>query len=199
SGLYRPVTTLSYLFNYAILGNADRPLGYHVVNLALHIANVLLLFALLRQFLISNSQFQIEWAAFFAAALWAVHPLSTEAVTNIVGRSDLFAACAVFAGLLSFVRSVNASGARRVAWLAALSVSTFVGVFAKESAIVIAPLVVLAALCLPRTPLTSAGRRTQQAARESNVAERLWSAVPALMAIAPPFVILWIARTSVLG
>src|SRR5438477_2917472 len=29
AGLYRPLTTLSYLFNYAILGNADQPEGYH--------------------------------------------------------------------------------------------------------------------------------------------------------------------------
>jgi hypothetical protein len=27
SGLYRPLTTLSYLFNYAILGNGERPAG----------------------------------------------------------------------------------------------------------------------------------------------------------------------------
>jgi hypothetical protein len=41
SGLYRPFTTLSYLFNYAILGG-----GYHATNFLLHAANVLLAFAL---------------------------------------------------------------------------------------------------------------------------------------------------------
>src|SRR5579864_8836738 len=39
SGLYRPVTTLSYLFNYAILGNTDHPAGYHWINLLLHAGN----------------------------------------------------------------------------------------------------------------------------------------------------------------
>ena len=29
SGLYRPITTLTYLFNYSILGNGDQPAGYH--------------------------------------------------------------------------------------------------------------------------------------------------------------------------
>src|SRR5690349_6973202 len=33
SGLYRPVTTLSYLFNYAVLRNADNPAGYYWINL----------------------------------------------------------------------------------------------------------------------------------------------------------------------
>src|SRR5512141_1516027 len=49
SGLYRPVTTLSYLFNYAVLGNAARPTGYHSVNLILHVLNVLLVYALTRR------------------------------------------------------------------------------------------------------------------------------------------------------
>ena len=49
SGLYRPLTTLTYLFNYAILGNADRPAGYHWINLLLHTGNVLLVFVLARR------------------------------------------------------------------------------------------------------------------------------------------------------
>src|SRR5277367_3491582 len=44
SGLYRPLTTLSYLLNYAVLGNADHPAGYHWINFFLHAANVYLVF-----------------------------------------------------------------------------------------------------------------------------------------------------------
>ena len=32
TGLYRPLTTLSFLFNYAVLGNEGRPEGYHVIT-----------------------------------------------------------------------------------------------------------------------------------------------------------------------
>jgi hypothetical protein len=39
-GLYRPLTTSSYLLNYAIFGNETAPAGYHWVNLALHGVNV---------------------------------------------------------------------------------------------------------------------------------------------------------------
>jgi len=42
SGLYRPLSTLSYLFNYAILGNAEHPAGYHWVNFSLHSINIAL-------------------------------------------------------------------------------------------------------------------------------------------------------------
>src|ERR1700719_577143 len=82
SGLYRPFTTLSYLFNYAALGDHDQPEGYHWVNLLLHLGNVLLASALalrlVRRF----------WPAVFIAALWAVHPASTESVSNLIGRAD---------------------------------------------------------------------------------------------------------------
>src|SRR5215831_9182999 len=77
SGLYRPFTTLSYLFNYAILGNGQSPTGYHVVNLLLHCANVLLVYVLARRL---TGQL-VPSAAL--AAIWGVHPVLTESVTNL--------------------------------------------------------------------------------------------------------------------
>ncbi|OLD12616.1 MAG: hypothetical protein AUJ01_16030 [Acidobacteria bacterium 13_1_40CM_3_65_5] len=52
---------------------------------------------------------------FWAAALWAVHPLSTEAVTNIVGRADLLAAFGGLAGFLSYLHARESAGSRRLA------------------------------------------------------------------------------------
>ena len=46
AGLYRPLTTFSYLLNYAVFGNATRPAGYHWVNFALHAMNVSLVYLL---------------------------------------------------------------------------------------------------------------------------------------------------------
>jgi hypothetical protein len=45
-GLYRPLTTFSYLLNYAVFGNGTHPAGYHWVNLALHAVNVSLVYLL---------------------------------------------------------------------------------------------------------------------------------------------------------
>ncbi len=106
SGLYRPLTTLTYLLNYAVLGNANRPEGYHGFNLLLHIANVLMFFRLTRR--VSAS----EWTAAAASAMWAVAPLSTEAVTNIVGRADLMAAAGSLAAMLLYVRLKDSAEAR---------------------------------------------------------------------------------------
>ena len=139
AGLYRPLTTLSYLLNYAILGNGDRPGGYHWVNLLLHIANVLLVFALALR-LCGQRAFR---TALIIAALWAVHPVLTESVTNIVGRSDLLAALSVLSGFLLYLKGVEATGWRRILWFTALAAASAVGVFSKESAVVLPGVIIL--------------------------------------------------------
>jgi hypothetical protein len=141
SGLYRPLTTLSYLFNYAILGNGERPAGYHWINFFLHIANVLLLFALVLRLMAGRPR--ALPVAFVIAMLWAVHPVLTESVTNIVGRADLLAGCAVLGGFLLYLKSRETTGWHRGAWLAGLAAITAVGVFSKESAVVLPAVIVL--------------------------------------------------------
>ena len=142
SGLYRPFGTLSYLFNYAVLGNGEHPEGYHWINLLLHLGNVLLVYALARR-LFQGRLRDDFWPPVFAAALWAVYPVLTESVTNIIGRVDLLAAMAVLSGLLLYLKSTEALGTRRWMWLGALTAATFIGVFSKENAVVILGVIVL--------------------------------------------------------
>src|SRR4051794_14402801 len=80
----RPLVCLSLAINYAIGG--INPLGYHVFNLAVHLACVLLAFSLIRRTLLLP-RWQGRWsepaAAGFAGVvtlLWSVHPLLTESV-----------------------------------------------------------------------------------------------------------------------
>jgi hypothetical protein len=133
--LYRPFTTLSFLFNYAVLGNADSAAGYHVVNVLLHMANVLLVFQVALRVLRERP------AAFFAAALWAVHPVLTESVANIAGRADLLATMAVLGGLLLYDRALT--GIRWRGAVAGLFAAAVFGMFSKESAAVLLGLMLL--------------------------------------------------------
>lgn len=137
TSLYRPLTTLSYLANYSLLGNQDRPFGYHAVNLLLHLANATMLFALGWRLL---GRMRL---AFFAAALWALHPLNTEAVTNIVGRADLLAASGVIAAIHALLRARDATGAARIIWLAVLAAASAVAVGSKESGVIVIGVVVM--------------------------------------------------------
>ncbi len=175
SGLYRPFGTLSYLFNYAVLGNGDHPAGYHWINLLLHLGNVLLVYALARRLL------KTFWPPVFVAALWAVHPVLTESVTNIIGRVDLLACMAVLSGLLYYLKSTEAQGARRWMWLAALMAVTFAGVFSKESAVVILGVIVLYELVWWKER------------------KNLRGLLLGCAAIAPPLLVMWYARSVVIG
>jgi tetratricopeptide (TPR) repeat protein len=82
--LYRPLVLATYAVNYAMHGLSTS--GYTAVNIALHAAVSLLLFALVRAL----------GAPLFAAGVtgiaFAVHPVHTEAVTAMSGRPELLAA-----------------------------------------------------------------------------------------------------------
>ncbi len=136
-GLYRPLTTFSYLMNYAVFGNRIAPAGYHWVNLTIHGVNVSLVY------LLGLSMLGTAAPAFALAALWGMHPLLTESVTNIVGRADLLAAFGVLAGLLCYVKSVRAAGRHKLFWVAAMMAAQAVGIFSKESAAVLPGIMLL--------------------------------------------------------
>ena len=137
SGLYRPITTLTYLFNYSMLGNGDQPAGYHWINFLLHTGNVLLVYALALRLM------RKLWPAVFVAAVWAVHPVLTESVTNMVGRADLLAGMSLLSGCWMYLKSAETQGRRRWAWLAGLMAVTTVGVFSKESAVTVLGVIAL--------------------------------------------------------
>src|SRR6185503_16481371 len=90
----RPLTYLTFWFNYQIGG--DDPLGYHLLNLFLHIGAVLLAYECLSRLISGN-------AAMLAAAIFAVHPIQAEAVNYIWGRSIVLAALLCFASLLAWL------------------------------------------------------------------------------------------------
>jgi tetratricopeptide (TPR) repeat protein len=72
------------------------PIGYHALNLLLHLGAVLLAYECLRRLLPQR-------AALVAAALFAVHPLQAEAVDYVWGRSIVLAALLSFAALLCWI------------------------------------------------------------------------------------------------
>lgn len=146
SGLYRPITKVTFLANYAVLGNGDRPLGYHLVNLALHLLNAVLVYRLALD--IGMPLMPASWTA----AFFATHPIATEAVTNLVGRADLLAALVVLGGLLLYRRLQTRPSAAR---LIALGASAAFGVLAKENAAILPGMMLLADVTFRRRPIVS--------------------------------------------
>jgi len=127
TNLFRPVTFASFALNWA-LGNAHA-MGYHLLNLLLHAAVTVLLYLVLRKLL--EDVPQVDAICFVAAALFAVHPIHTEAVTSIYGRSELLAAGFLFAGWLLHLND------RLIPALLCF----LLALLSKESAVVFLPLV----------------------------------------------------------
>ena len=81
AGLQIPLTWLSLMLDFELYG-LDAG-GYHLTNLLLHIANVLLLFFVIK--LMTGGL----WRSGFVAALFALHPLHVESVAWVAERKDV--------------------------------------------------------------------------------------------------------------
>jgi hypothetical protein len=136
---FRPLVNASYavdrwLWDY-------RPIGYHLTNVLLHVAAALLLYAWLRG-AIEDSGADVESSgpAFVVAACFAVHPLQTEAVGYVSGRSEVL--CAVFfISALLLSRRAILSGS----WISAgLGIACGIAALASKETALALPVVFLA-------------------------------------------------------
>jgi protein O-mannosyl-transferase len=133
----RPLVNLSVALNYAAGGLDVR--GYHVFNIAIHIACALLLMGIVRRALETdqarrslNAGRQSRQIAAACALLWMVHPLQSEAANYIVARTESMMG---FFYLLSMYAAVRG-------WMAASVVSCALGMACKES-MVTAPIAIV--------------------------------------------------------
>jgi protein O-mannosyl-transferase len=102
---WHPLTWLSHMADVEFLGLAAG--RHHVVNVALHALNSVLLLAWLRQSTGST------WRSGVVAALFAVHPLHVESVAWISERKDLLAATFWLLAMMAWVSWVRRRGVAR--------------------------------------------------------------------------------------
>jgi hypothetical protein len=98
----RPLLKFSYTLNWTMgLG----VLGFHLTNLLIHLINAWLVYRLTQEFV--RTQGKTEFLSnipLFTALMFAAHPIHTEAVTYICGRSASLMALFYLAGLLAYVQ-----------------------------------------------------------------------------------------------
>ncbi len=152
----RPMLMLTYWLNLRAWG--DDPLSYHLINVFIHILNGVLVFMVLYRLL--------EWAGWersnvFRASLvgcliFLVHPIQTESVSYVSGRSESLEALFQLLSYGIFLYRRKDS----ISWLESLLVLLFffLGVKTKENAVSVAGLFVLTDLFWP-VPFSSAGLR----------------------------------------
>jgi tetratricopeptide (TPR) repeat protein len=152
---YRPLRIFSYMIDYRIAGTRD-PAVFHASNLVDHALATLAVYALAT---LTVGSFG---GALAAAALFAVHPLGSEAVVYVAGRRDLLCTLFVLLALLCWCRLLGARDTtmpqavvrspgglvRRTMLLLGMVAFAILGMAAKEMAVVLPALAVLLALSL---------------------------------------------------
>ncbi len=94
---YRPLQMISYALDYRFW--KLNPGGYHLTNIFLHIIAALCLFWFL------NVLYRDRVLSIFAALFFIVHPVHSEAVSYISGRSDLLAAAFLLLSLVFYLKN----------------------------------------------------------------------------------------------
>ena len=101
-GNWLPLTWLSFMLDCQLFG-LD-PGWMHLVNLLLHIANTLLLFAVLKKMTGSL------WPSAFVAAAFALHPMHVESVAWVIERKDVLSTLFLLLTLAAYVGYVRGTG-----------------------------------------------------------------------------------------
>jgi tetratricopeptide (TPR) repeat protein len=129
AGQYRPLTMATFALDWVVSGGNAAWL--HAANVLWHVAVCVLVWRVLAD-LTSRS------GALAGALVFAVHPVHVEAVSNLVGRSDVISAAFILAALLAH---------RRRLWIAVPCYAA--ALFAKESGVTFIGLAVASDLLLP--------------------------------------------------
>jgi tetratricopeptide (TPR) repeat protein len=131
-GYYRPLIGLSYLIDrFAWFAQSEI---MHFENVLLHLINTLLVYYLGRTLFIRDGRERLF--PLVAALLFGLHPLTTESVYWISGRTDLLAGQFVLLAALLVARTVRGAS---VALLAPAVLLIVVGAMAKETALAFIP------------------------------------------------------------
>jgi protein O-mannosyl-transferase len=124
----RPLLKLSYALNWESPAEAT---GYHLTNLLIHLFNVVLVWRLLTGWPARNAGSDRPGlernAIFWITLIFALHPVQTEAVTYISGRSMSLMSTGLLIALLSWVQADRRHSAAWL-WVAVFAFAAAMGV-----------------------------------------------------------------------
>lgn len=150
SGLqyYRPVLYLTFVLDRFIF--LCEPSFMHLENVVIHLLSGLLVFFISRRLLRNHATNISPYPALFISSLFVLHPLNTEAVNWISGRTDLMAGLFVFLCFFLFLKGLDAIkywGFKAFIWFFLSALSYLLGMLSKEPAVMLV-LVLGLFLCL---------------------------------------------------
>jgi len=163
---YRPLLMLTFIMDKYVWGLEASFM--HLENIFLHLGNSLLVFFLARRLLAALS-IPFSFSPLVAALLFGLHPIATETVNWVSGRTDLLAGFFVLSALLMFIEGMQtgtvaslvpemsskkekARGLTLRPYIFGLlgAIALLAGCLSKESALFILPLILLWSVAPPK-------------------------------------------------
>jgi len=105
TGNWHPLTWMSHIIDYSMFGL--NPAGHHFVSVGFHIANVVLLFLILKKM---TGAF---WRSAFVAAVFGLHPLAAESVAWVAERKNVLSTFFAFLTIAAYFRYTQKSAVGR--------------------------------------------------------------------------------------
>ena len=99
--MVRPVLYATFLVDRLLY--ADVAWGYHAINVGLHLISGILVYCLI----LRASKGEVSFIAFWSALLFLIHPLATETVTYLSGRTSGLMTCFYLLALLWYLKGTE--------------------------------------------------------------------------------------------
>lgn len=131
-GMYAPIGLMFYGFLYSING-ADAAI-FHSASLFLHLCNIMLVFWTM------NRLFKDNWRALAISAIFALHPLNTEAIAWISANTTLLSNGFLLSALLSYTYYKSH---QKGIYLLLTLVLFLLAILVKSAAVTLTPLLLL--------------------------------------------------------
>jgi protein O-mannosyl-transferase len=133
---WRAVPHISYALTYSIFGFNSAV--FHLFNILIHVLNSVLVFGISR--LLAKQwlpQDRVQLFSVAAGMIFAVHPLHSEAVAYVWGRSSSLCALFSFGALLLVLFALAKAGPKKIIYLACAVLAVFLAWKTKEEAITV--------------------------------------------------------------
>lgn len=132
----RYIGYLTFAVNYWMHGLSVQ--GYHIVNTIIHICNSLIIYKII--LLLADTRLYSDYTdrkalqemAFFASALFVVHPIQTQSVTYIVQRFELLSTMFYLLAIIFYIKARKVPSVWRYFYYITSLLSAFLAMKTKE-------------------------------------------------------------------